>query len=726
MPLSTQAKEAIKIGLAIVIGYFVALHLDLLSPTWVATSIAFISLPTAGQSLQKGALRLGGTLLGFVAGLFFLGLFPQDRWLFLLSFTPYLFFVAYMVQGRNGQYFWFVAGFVSLMITTAGTGSSEYIFQFAAYRSLETMMGIAIWTLVSVFIWPRSNLDALRKISKDLLNAHGQMVCRYRERAFGDESGEAAENEPLQAIRNRAGKMIIELEQAANAAAAESYQVHEVRRLWRRLHQLSQSAVEILDRLESGFSEMQKAALRKILLNEEALFKEIEERFEEARRILGGQEPSRPDRDVVIGVDAKRLEPLDHFERAAVESTRSELERLHDLVHGIVDCVRDIEGYEPQKPHIGTSRDEVPAEGPWGLPPIDPDRIRGAFMVTASMWVGFLIWIYVNPPGHLGWYQFIPSMALLAAQIPFVRPSFVKPFGYAYLVGLIAYVFIMPRLSEFWQLALLIFAFSFVAAYFFTGIGRAALFLAMFMMLGIESQQTYNFAAMANTFLFIMLSLVVLVALSYINRSPRPEKTFVSLVGRFFRSCEFLLSRLAAEQLEARSVPEQMKREYYLQELRTLPGKLRAWGGHIDPKMFPGASPAQVGDLVASLQILVYRMEDLIEARRAPHAEVLVHELTEDIRAWRLVIEENCRRWSERPEAGSSDDLPERLKARLATLNTRIEETLNAASLENITEQERGNFYRLLSGFRGFSEAALLYTGVADEIDWKQLREERF
>ena len=120
--LSIKAKEAIKVAIAIVAGYFVALSMEWLSATWVATSIAFISLPTAGQSLQKGALRLGGTLVAFVVGLLYLGLFPQDRWLFLLAFTPYLFFVAYMVQGRNGQYFWFVAGFVAMMITTAGPG----------------------------------------------------------------------------------------------------------------------------------------------------------------------------------------------------------------------------------------------------------------------------------------------------------------------------------------------------------------------------------------------------------------------------------------------------------------------------------------------------------------------------------------------------------------------------------------------------------------------------
>ena len=154
MPLSIKAKEAIKIGLAVTTAYCVALRFAWMSPTWAATSVAFISLPTAGQSLNKGMLRIGGTLLAFAAGLFYLGLFPQDRWLLLLAFTPYLAFITYKVTGKNGQSFWFVAGFVAMMILTAGPTSPAHAFEFAVYRTLETLFGILIWTLISVFVGP--------------------------------------------------------------------------------------------------------------------------------------------------------------------------------------------------------------------------------------------------------------------------------------------------------------------------------------------------------------------------------------------------------------------------------------------------------------------------------------------------------------------------------------------------------------------------------------------
>jgi len=89
-----------------------------------------------------------------VASLFILGLFPQQRWSFLIAFSVYLAFVTYKMTGRDGQYFWFCAAFVATMIATAGPGSGD-AFQLAAYRTMETIAGVAIWTVISALLWPR-------------------------------------------------------------------------------------------------------------------------------------------------------------------------------------------------------------------------------------------------------------------------------------------------------------------------------------------------------------------------------------------------------------------------------------------------------------------------------------------------------------------------------------------------------------------------------------------
>ena len=720
MILSTKAREAIKVALAIVLSYYVAMRFSWMSPTWAAISVTFISLPTAGQSLNKGILRMGGTLLAFVAGLFYLGLFPQDRWLFLISFTPYLAFVTYKVTGKNGQYFWFLAGFVAMMITTAGPGSSAHAFEFAAYRSLETLMGILIWTVVSVFIWPRSNLATLMDVSHQLLATQQKFLCAYRDRTIGLGTGEA-----LKSLRSREGKIVGQLGQTIAAAASESYKVREVRHLWERLHGLSLTLMVVLDRLQLGFTDLQQIHIGKVLPNLETFLSELDSRFERARSMVSGKPPESPCRAIPLSLNETELRALDHFQRAAVEVTKNDLEHLEALTRAMVVCVRDLKGYEPEKSSPIVDESTRTITGPWGLPPLDPDRVRAAIMVVASMWIATLIWIYINPPGHASWYQFIPNVTLTAVQTPQIKFKLLKPFVFAYMVALVVYVFIMPQLSVFWQLSLLIFAFTFIAAYFFPGIGRVALLMSMFNIMGIQNEQTYSFAGMANAYVFTMLGLALVVALTYITRSPRPEKAFLSMVSRYFRSCEFIVSRMA-ESKQSRSILERVRATFYRQEIQSLPNKLGIWGKQIDHKRFPTNTPAQVENMVVALQGLSYRMEELIEARMAPQASRLVRELRVDLRAWRIVVEQGFKRWSERPEAESFVDLQNRLLVRIDKLNARIEQTLNQAAEGKFIDEEIRNFYRLLGGFRGVSEAAVAYAEIANTVEWGHWREEVF
>ena len=75
-PLSIRARESIKTGLAMVVAIAISLRMDFLEPEWAGFAVAMISLDAAGQSLNKAAMRMFGTLVAFVASLTFAGLFP--------------------------------------------------------------------------------------------------------------------------------------------------------------------------------------------------------------------------------------------------------------------------------------------------------------------------------------------------------------------------------------------------------------------------------------------------------------------------------------------------------------------------------------------------------------------------------------------------------------------------------------------------------------------------
>ena len=97
LALSTRSKESIKTALAMTIAYAIALQMDWDRPYWAGFAVAFCSLATIGQSLNKAALRMFGTLVTAVVALTFIALFAQDRWAFMLFLSTYVGFCTYMM-----------------------------------------------------------------------------------------------------------------------------------------------------------------------------------------------------------------------------------------------------------------------------------------------------------------------------------------------------------------------------------------------------------------------------------------------------------------------------------------------------------------------------------------------------------------------------------------------------------------------------------------------------
>ena len=80
MDNTTKLKEAIKTGLAFAMVFGLAMQFGWMNPYWAGWAVAVIALPTTGESLRKGALRILGTIPGCIAALVINALAPQDRW----------------------------------------------------------------------------------------------------------------------------------------------------------------------------------------------------------------------------------------------------------------------------------------------------------------------------------------------------------------------------------------------------------------------------------------------------------------------------------------------------------------------------------------------------------------------------------------------------------------------------------------------------------------------
>ena len=405
--------------------------------------------------------------------------------------------------------------------------------------------------------------------------------------------------------------------------------------------------------------------------------------------------------------------------------TKTQLDRLEAFSRSLFDCVWDIKGYGRQVSMV--HHEERPSRGL----AIDPDRLGAAIMVMATLWISFLIWVYIDPPGHDMFVQLAATFAMVAAMMPQLRVSMMLlPFGLGSLFAGVVYIFIMPHLSGYAELAVLIFAVTFAIYYLFSeprqALAKMAGIITFVVLISVQNQQTYSFAKYANSVAMFMLGIALVVATAYIPTSPRPEKKFLRLLRRFFRRAEFLMSSVALGLKQRGGWAGRWKMMLYQNDLLELPQKLAMFGGQIDHRLFPGTTSEQVQTLVNSLRALALRLKDLVDAGGQPQAEPLVRELLEDVRGWRQALEVVFRGWARKLAAESAAALEKRLDATLTTMENRINETFNRIEPDKLNDEDYANFYRLLGSYRGLSEALVGYVQLAEGVNWAQWEEARF
>jgi uncharacterized membrane protein YccC len=716
--LSTRTKEAIKTSLAMVIAFGLSLWMDWDRPYWAAFAVAFISLDTTGASLNKGAMRMLGTLVAILAAFTFLALFPQQRWLFVAAVSLYVGLCAYMMTGKKRQYFWYASGFICVVIAVHASNSLA-AFQIAVERAQETGTGVLIYSLISMLIWPRGSQSAFEDTSHKLLESQARLYRTYQSLMSG--KGTAKDSKPLEM---QEVQLLTQVGQLLNAAETDSYEVWEVRHQWRHFHQLSTTLRETLDRWRESFPQIQEIDLAKPLPNIDSLREEIDLRFAEIGHMLAGRAPERLPQTIALRIDRTEIRTLSHFQKAAIAVFQAQIERLEALSRALFDCVRDLRGFGGSVPKSLEAKTHRR-----GLT-IDPDRLQDVITVMATLWIGFLIWVYVDPPGHASFVLVPTVLTMVAVMVGISTTRMALPLILGTLFAGIVYVFVMPHLSGYGQLGMTIFIVTFGISYLFSAprlAGVKLTALAMFVNnISVQNQQTYSFASFTNSLVMITLVAGFIIATAYIPTSPHPEKAFLRLLRRFFRQAEFMISQLALDRDQKKGWTVRWKMLFYHNDLLELPIKLATLAQQIDNRLLHDTTPGKIQVLVTNLQALAYQVQELTEARTIQQSKLLVRELITDVRAWRVAVQKIFGRLSEEPESIDSVSLRSKLDATLDRLEKRIEAALDKADETRVSDEEGKNIYRMLGAYRGVSEALVDFAKQTVEIDWARWREERF
>lgn len=260
MILSSRTRESIKTALAMTIAYGIALSMDWDRPYWAGFAVAFVSLATIGQSINKAALRMFGTLVAMVVALTLIALFAQERWLFILVLSAYAGFCSYMNSGGKHDYFWQVAAFVTVIICMDAGPDPINAFNTATLRAQETGLGILVYSLVAIFLWPSSSRANFDAATIKLASTQQQL---YRATlALMQGNGDASDVASLKAQTMQAQT---QFNQLLDAALGDSYEVRELRRPWQRYQQHAAELAETLELWRESFSGVQALDLQRLL-----------------------------------------------------------------------------------------------------------------------------------------------------------------------------------------------------------------------------------------------------------------------------------------------------------------------------------------------------------------------------------------------------------------------------------------------------------------------------
>lgn len=724
--------EPLKLGLAMAIIYAIAFYMGWGKPYWATVSAVSVNLLSTGLTLHRGLIRVLGTAVGGFMGLALIGIFPQERWAYLCVASVVLFIFGYLATGKKEPYFYLIV-LITFIVVMAVVQSKDYTDSGAAFsvvmlRVTQTWLGSLVMILIMVYVFPYRTVDEFEDITRKRWANQRQLYNAYRGMPFGEEPAE-----DVKQLRLEDAPLLHFAHFKLHGAEQDTFEMLEIGHDWHVYLDLTAAQYETLESLRQSLSEARDLELTKYLPNLEAVYAELDRRFEQGQRMLDKQAPTEVPQHLAVALDEDKTRALPHFKEAAVRVVKVQIEKLEEVSLALHDCMAKIRQFErPAGAH-----DDHHGHGAKGKGlAIDPFQFRAATAFVVSVWVAFLIWLYVYdiPRGSL-----FTCFVVITASISAYRPEMPQiVYGAAWLVGgLVAfpcYVLIMHHLSTYLQFSIMILIAIFVMQYALWPhvhpIARIFTSIGFVIVIDAENQQSYSMVTYLQTMIWMATAIGVTLVVRFAFFPRRPDTMFLGLLNQFFRHADFLLSAYDAEGRPDRSLGRRWRSIFYRHSILGLADKMVLYAGQADfrtgqltYRMLRGATPEQVQELVRSVFALGHRIEALIAAREAWQSNSVDQHLMEEKREWIEVMQEWFRR---RPGADQVTGLAADVPARLANLETRIDEAFERIEEDELNAEDYENFYQRLGNYRGLTEAVSEYVRIAATFDWPRWQEMRF
>ena len=122
--------------------------MDTATKTAAITVLLISTAGPVGETITKGMHRVIGTIAGAIIGMTLIGIFPQDRALYLIFLSIFVAITLYLVRAFKGDMTIFLITAVTIMMVFQN-GEVDTVFTYGIDRTYMTIIGIAIYILLS-------------------------------------------------------------------------------------------------------------------------------------------------------------------------------------------------------------------------------------------------------------------------------------------------------------------------------------------------------------------------------------------------------------------------------------------------------------------------------------------------------------------------------------------------------------------------------------------------
>ncbi|ELY1987347.1 FUSC family protein [Vibrio harveyi] len=724
--MNEKIKFATKVALSLTLAYLIPFAMGWPQASTAATTVMLIaSTGSRRESLAKGTLRVLGTLVGAVIGLLLVGMFAQDRLLYMLSVSVVVSFIFYFRNAyQKDPTLLALTGVMVLMMSNGG--DAEGAFMYGVDRAYMTIFGVVLYTLVGTFLWPtkteqnlRQLIEQLNQAQQALFNAilqNFEQKTALQQDVVTNEKATENDEAPSPTIDELLEKVFAAqnaLEQRFATVSVECSDVSAYMKEWQlAVHFNKQITQELSVAAHSHFSHQQD---RSCINNFDQATQEIQQLFKISQEMWVNEGAAYRAQELNIEYNQAALADASHLVKGSALTLGHLLKLMHQSLSRLAESISCIDSVTNNV----SFKQELPKQKSkflWW----DAENFKTAVKTFTTYWVAGLIWIYFNPPGGYSFVTFSTIFMSLLSFVPVHPFMLLILFTFGFLFAVPSYVFILPGLELGAELGLFIFIYTFIGFYLFKGPVTIFYMIGLFV-LGLDNNMTYHFGILMTIMTLFYMVVFMIIFAHYFPFSSRPEHLFLTLKERYFRHVGDLF---ASYHQQSESSFKKLKRSLHLVTLNVSSKKLMVWGSKINHKLFDKTPPEAIGAFSKSCNALSNHVNILIAAEQ----KLLSNQLIKQLRGKHTdsILPLMAGALASHQTTDELNSVFEQYSQDYQSFENKLEEFFSELDLSDYAYSEIAGFYILLNLKRNVFEAINQCKQTYEDIDWVNLRQKRF